>query len=652
VKNKPIRDIVHDYIDITPIEQTIIDRPAFQRLRFVTQNSSAYLTFPSNAGTRFPHSLGVMHLSGRMLLRAFENAELKTLVEYLNLAGSYIFSELLPELQVSEKELRVAAISLLGSSCRFGRFADHDYAGSSNEEGDEAGRDRLTNQHYLTVLILWQAVRLCAMIHDIGHLPMSHVFEYALESFQRKARKDSPIASELAQRKKSWERSLTERVRRELLERAKEDPPALHEWVGMQLFKNMLPRSDQGIGRELSVAEHSFCSLVYTIAQLIFVTRHAASDQFADPKAACLGCLHTIISSGLDADRLDYCMRDPQVSGLELGAYDLNRIVDLLTLINATEGTESPTSRNFAIVPSIRSLSAIESFFHQRYLMYKYLIYHHNVARFDGIIKEIVVSFLDEADSGTSSPLEAVFDAFGFFSSNADPATRFEFDKYERFDDCWLRAFFMAVHNSLIELKTRKSERLTRLQLLLDTFLFRRSVHVFSFWKLDAEYYELLRSAREEASDPAIENISDDEFRLNFRKQIDADVHGFFDTFEQTLKSEFMDVIPIGRSVKPKGIGPDNFKLLSKDGEGRNALLAVKDVSAYLRSLDTTGDLVPSIHLSVVCRDIKSPKELSRAKQKAMTKAVRKIVATQVTTTLAAQSKIEGNALAKEKLND
>jgi len=61
-----IRDPVHKYVDITEVEWRIIDTQPIQRLRRIRQLAGAHLTYASGEHTRFPHSLGVMHLAGRM----------------------------------------------------------------------------------------------------------------------------------------------------------------------------------------------------------------------------------------------------------------------------------------------------------------------------------------------------------------------------------------------------------------------------------------------------------------------------------------------------------------------------------------------------------------------------------------------------------
>ncbi len=61
-----ISDPVHGYFYLSSVEKEIVDSREFQRLRRIRQLSSAYLTYPSAQHTRFEHSLGTMHLAGKV----------------------------------------------------------------------------------------------------------------------------------------------------------------------------------------------------------------------------------------------------------------------------------------------------------------------------------------------------------------------------------------------------------------------------------------------------------------------------------------------------------------------------------------------------------------------------------------------------------
>lgn len=74
------RDPVHGFIEVTDLENEIINSTPFQRLRNVKQLAMTYLVFHGAEHTRFGHSIGVMHL----VTRAFDSAVSN---------GSYSFSD-------------------------------------------------------------------------------------------------------------------------------------------------------------------------------------------------------------------------------------------------------------------------------------------------------------------------------------------------------------------------------------------------------------------------------------------------------------------------------------------------------------------------------------------------------------------------------
>ena len=65
-KNKKIYDVLHGYIEITPLMSRIIDTPEFQRLRDIKQLGTVHFVFPSATHTRFEHSIGVSYLAQKM----------------------------------------------------------------------------------------------------------------------------------------------------------------------------------------------------------------------------------------------------------------------------------------------------------------------------------------------------------------------------------------------------------------------------------------------------------------------------------------------------------------------------------------------------------------------------------------------------------
>jgi len=89
-RNKIIKDCIYGHIHIPPLCVKFMDVPEFQRLRRVRQLGMAHYVYPSATHTRFEHSLGVMHMAGRMIdqLRNFREISNRT-KELVQLAGMY-----------------------------------------------------------------------------------------------------------------------------------------------------------------------------------------------------------------------------------------------------------------------------------------------------------------------------------------------------------------------------------------------------------------------------------------------------------------------------------------------------------------------------------------------------------------------------------
>lgn len=67
IGNKMIKDCIYGHIQIPSLCVKFMDTPEFQRLRRVRQLGVAHYAYPSAVHTRFEHSLGVMHMSGKMV---------------------------------------------------------------------------------------------------------------------------------------------------------------------------------------------------------------------------------------------------------------------------------------------------------------------------------------------------------------------------------------------------------------------------------------------------------------------------------------------------------------------------------------------------------------------------------------------------------
>ncbi|MEM2636730.1 MAG: HD domain-containing protein [Candidatus Korarchaeota archaeon] len=95
-KKYDIRDPIHGYVYLNELERKIVDSPEMQRLRRIYQLQGASFIYPGATHTRFLHSLGAMHLAGKMgwhllyetpLGDSIKESEKMRFIQILRLAG-------------------------------------------------------------------------------------------------------------------------------------------------------------------------------------------------------------------------------------------------------------------------------------------------------------------------------------------------------------------------------------------------------------------------------------------------------------------------------------------------------------------------------------------------------------------------------------
>jgi len=111
-----IKDPVHGYIGVTEAERAVVDTPQMQRLRRIRQLSAAYLTYPGAEHTRFPHSLGVMYVAGKIAERLMDRGLIvEEEAQKLRIGGllhdighgpfSHLFEEILEKRDITHEEM-------------------------------------------------------------------------------------------------------------------------------------------------------------------------------------------------------------------------------------------------------------------------------------------------------------------------------------------------------------------------------------------------------------------------------------------------------------------------------------------------------------------------------------------------------------------
>lgn len=266
-----ILDPLHGDIKLSEIEKWIIHQPIFSRLRKVKQNTFLYYVFPSANHTRFEHSIGVMHLAGKIFDSCKEN--------------------------FATGQKKKEKYSIKGESSFFNL--------NNLEEREE---------------IYYQELRLAALLHDIGHGPLSHLFDkFAIskKSFL-KIVNDSPVLKQYYSGFEKLIFSNKDKVEHEIISCA----------FVFQLIDELKKENIENVNKfSDSIKPHIESLSAERIVKLI-EPDFENLEEFTDSEENNYTTLFSRIITAfpIDADRMDYLLRDSYFSGVTYGIYDINRI--------------------------------------------------------------------------------------------------------------------------------------------------------------------------------------------------------------------------------------------------------------------------------------------------------------------------------------
>ena len=198
-------------------------------------------------------------------------------------------------------------------------------------------------------------LRLAALIHDLGHGPYSH----ASECFTRRVSPSTFQRPDLP----PWLRDLFARKKNKSAE-------VNHEWFSalMGFYLSQKAGLDENLFREV-------------LAIL--------DPEMTLPPGSCLQCpfqirslLHDLISSEIDADRMDYLLRDSMMTGVRYGLFDMEKLQGSLIFI-----LSSPK-----IPPRLgitaHGLQAFEDYLFSRYQMYLQVYLHKTNTIFEAMLRK------------------------------------------------------------------------------------------------------------------------------------------------------------------------------------------------------------------------------------------------------------------------
>lgn len=188
-----------------------------------------------------------------------------------------------------------------------------------------------------------KSMRIAALLHDIGTFPFSHAIEYAYMRHGNDKRRTK---------------------------RKGKDLPNSHEHLGSFIIKNT--NYEGGI---TAILEH----YGFDVQNISKIIKGESSQLIANQ----------LMHSDLDADRMDYLIRDSHYTGIKYGQFDREYILSNLVTYDAGQSQIAFGIRENAI-------HAVEDFLIARFSWYSQVIKNPGSAKFDIMSSHIAQAFLEQ----------------------------------------------------------------------------------------------------------------------------------------------------------------------------------------------------------------------------------------------------------------
>ena len=218
---------------------------------------------------------------------------------------------------------------------------------------------------------LRQAVRLAALLHDIGHPPLSHCCEVAMPQLSSLDMGCYGAAARGADRQ------------------------AKHEDISVLLLTaSKLTEVLAEVGHGLT-GRH--------VAALVSAEVEIDDDVFVDGRRDLRPVLSQIISSECDVDRMDYLARDSYFAGVEYGRFDRDWLLACLSHHVTADG-------KVHLALDDRALYAFDHFLIARYHMFLMVYYHYRSVVFEEMLRRYLETCAGEYQLPSVGDAYAVVD--------------------------------------------------------------------------------------------------------------------------------------------------------------------------------------------------------------------------------------------------
>ncbi|MCL2577040.1 MAG: HD domain-containing protein [Defluviitaleaceae bacterium] len=410
-----IADTIHNTILMSIYEKEVISTQLFNRLHNISQNSTGYLTFPTNRTKRFEHSLGTMKLCGDMIYYSFVNSADSVIHSLLDDVKKSIVEHIVKKRILNQPDTFRSVLEDL--NIEETKLLDFEKIKVDNVFYNDFIPANIPGEKLIFYLILFQAIRLCALLHDIGHPPFSHVAESAIDN-----------AIKIVSNKTNH--TPREKEFLDIFSEYEIDKPSsqLHEKMGNKMTEKMV--SDLLFNgewhKDRSFGEKYLKILVFETVKCIFEEKDLICET-----------IHKIVDGVIDGDRLDYVCRDTINSGITSGYLEYDRLISSMQIVKIDD--------KYLFVTDAKTVNTVDDFFYKRWNLYKSILYHHRVIKTDSLLRSsieiIMLDYLSKNDSVNNAHDDYIlpYDISGLWKAiKIATSNRRYFNSLIQWDDGWL----------------------------------------------------------------------------------------------------------------------------------------------------------------------------------------------------------------------
>lgn len=402
-KLRQVADTIHQTVYLSELESNMMSTAYFYRLHDVYQSATVYLTFPCNRTKRYEHSCGTMELAGEMFFSSITNSTSSVLEKFFDEAELNLKKIVRKLLKVEVMPTYCSSSKNLLSEC-FTMVNDRDIVEKSTKIIEEAYKkfnliEDSALSHYMPPFseclekrkfvyqCLLEAVRIVALFHDVGHPPYSHIMEYTLGELYSQCTSDSnnynaERTEELLKNLRPFKESINDNILC-LLSLPVQSKAQLHEQIGLKMlsgaFEDIFESELQIISKMRSVKDRSTLAVYYiAVAEFCFAILREQNPFFLS--------LHRIIDGCVDADRMDYIVRDSYNSGVNWGRIPYKRLIESCKMFTREYNNET----YFSIAFPKKMSEHIDDLLLTRYKIFSRINYHHRSYKTALILQKLV----------------------------------------------------------------------------------------------------------------------------------------------------------------------------------------------------------------------------------------------------------------------